>query len=150
MGIRGEVFSTKVSLPNGKKTYFFNIKENRNNDLYLNIVESARKEHGGFNRFSIMVFSEDFVNFNEQMVKAFKKIEEKEDDYSSSFQNETGNREYEFLIQNDRFRELVLIERKSTEFEQSEKRSLRIEGRDIREFEKEFLIAAHYLIKAIS
>jgi hypothetical protein len=27
MGIRGELFSTKVMLPN--RTYFFNVKENR-------------------------------------------------------------------------------------------------------------------------
>jgi hypothetical protein len=38
MGIRGEIFSTKVQLQN--RTYFFNVKENRMGDLYLNIVES--------------------------------------------------------------------------------------------------------------
>jgi hypothetical protein len=36
MGIRGEIYSTSVGLPN--RTYFFNVKENRLGDLYLNIV----------------------------------------------------------------------------------------------------------------
>ena len=61
MGIRGEVFSTKVALPN--RTYFFNVKENRMGDLYLNIVESKNKETGGFDRQSIILFAEDLQEF---------------------------------------------------------------------------------------
>jgi flagellar basal body rod protein FlgC len=61
MGIRGELFSTKVSLQN--RTYFFNVKENRMGDLYLNIVESKNKETGGFERQSIVLFAEDLQEF---------------------------------------------------------------------------------------
>ncbi|MDR2662029.1 MAG: DUF3276 family protein, partial [Treponema sp.] len=53
MGIRGELFSTKLILPN--RTYFLNVKENRMGDLYLNIVESKNKETGGFDRQSVIV-----------------------------------------------------------------------------------------------
>ena len=61
MGIRGEIFTTKVQLQN--RTYFFNVKENRMGDLYLNIVESKNKETGGFERQSIVLFAEDLKEF---------------------------------------------------------------------------------------
>jgi hypothetical protein len=61
MGIRGEIFSTKVHLEN--RTYFFNVKENRLGDLYLNIVESKNKDTGGFERQSIVLFAEDLKEF---------------------------------------------------------------------------------------
>jgi hypothetical protein len=61
MGIRGELFSTKVGLQN--RTYFFNVKENRMGDLYLNIVESKNKDSGGFERQSVILFAEDLSEF---------------------------------------------------------------------------------------
>jgi hypothetical protein len=61
MGIRGEIYSTKVQLPN--RTYFFNVKENRLGDLYLNVVESKNKDEGGFERQSLVVFAEDLTQF---------------------------------------------------------------------------------------
>ena len=61
MGVRGELFSTKVILPN--RTYFFNVKENRLGDLYLNIVESKNKETGGFDRQSVILFADDLQEF---------------------------------------------------------------------------------------
>ena len=61
MGVRGEVFSTKVSLQN--RTYFFNVKENRLGDLYLNIVESRNRDEGGFERQSVILFAEDLQEF---------------------------------------------------------------------------------------
>ena len=61
MGIRGELFSTKVALQN--RTYFFNVKENRLGDLYLNIVESKNRETGGFERQSVILFADDLKEF---------------------------------------------------------------------------------------
>ncbi len=61
MGVRGEIFSSKVILPN--RTYFFNVKENRMGDLYLNIVESKNKETGGFDRQSVILFAADLQEF---------------------------------------------------------------------------------------
>ena len=68
MGIRGEVFSAKTSV--GKRTYFFNVKENRHGDLFLNIVESKKNEGSGFERHSVIVFNEDLSNFVEELNKA--------------------------------------------------------------------------------
>ena len=61
MGVRGELFSTKVALQN--RTYFFNVKENRLGDLYLNIVESKNRETGGFERQSVILFADDLKEF---------------------------------------------------------------------------------------
>jgi hypothetical protein len=61
MGIRGEIFSTKVLLQN--RSYFFNVKENRTGDIYLNIVESKNRESGGFDRQSVILFAEDLREF---------------------------------------------------------------------------------------
>jgi len=61
MGIRGELFSTKVILQN--RTYFFNVKENRLGDLYLNIVESKNRDEGGFERQSVILFADDLQDF---------------------------------------------------------------------------------------
>jgi hypothetical protein len=45
------------------RTYFFNVKENRMGDIYLNIVESKNRETGGFERQSVILFAEDLSEF---------------------------------------------------------------------------------------
>jgi hypothetical protein len=87
MGTRGEVFSSKASTP--KRTYFFNVKETRTGDVFLNIVESkqARTPPGTtsvrmasaagddqFERRSVIVFKEDLSAFLEGFDAALKFI----------------------------------------------------------------------------
>lgn len=67
MGVRGEVFSTKIQTE--KRTYFFNVKENRYGDMFLNIVESKKNAGDAFERQSVIVFKEDLAEF----VEAFQK-----------------------------------------------------------------------------
>jgi hypothetical protein len=73
MGIRGEIFSTKVQFKN--RTYFFNVKENRMGDLYLNIVESKNKENSGFERQSIVLFADDLQEFLTGFDESLKVLE---------------------------------------------------------------------------
>jgi hypothetical protein len=73
MGIRGEVFSTKVILQ--KRTYFFNVKENRLGDLYLNIVESKTRDTGGFDRQSVILFADDLGDFLKGFDNALRVLE---------------------------------------------------------------------------
>jgi len=73
MGIRGELFSTKVILQN--RTYFFNVKENRLGDLYLNIVESKNRDEGGFERQSVILFAEDLTEFLQGFDESLKVLE---------------------------------------------------------------------------
>ena len=73
MGIRGEIYSTTVGLPN--RTYFFNIKENRLGDLYLNIVESKNKDSGGFERQSVILFADDLPEFLKGFDESLRALE---------------------------------------------------------------------------
>jgi hypothetical protein len=73
MGIRGEIFSTKVMLQN--RSYFFNVKENRMGDLYLNIVESKNKETGGFDRQSVILFADDLQEFLQGFDESLRVLE---------------------------------------------------------------------------
>ena len=61
MGQRGELFSSRAI--SGRRTYFFNVKENRNGDIFLNIVESKKSGENEFERHSIIVFQEDLESF---------------------------------------------------------------------------------------
>lgn len=89
MGVRGELFSNKVMLPN--RTYFFNVKENRMGDLYLNIVESKNRDTGGFDRQSVILFAEDLQEFlkgfDESLRVLEKAIREKRNTGSAKREN---------------------------------------------------------------
>lgn len=67
MGVRGELFSTRIACDG--RTYFFNVKENRMGDLFLDIVESKPTETGDFDRRSIVIFQDNADEF----IKAFQK-----------------------------------------------------------------------------
>jgi hypothetical protein len=76
MGTRGEIFSSKANT--AKRTYFFNVKENRTGDVFLNIVESKKlgEDNAQFERRSLVVFKEDleaFLSAFDQAVKFIRK-----------------------------------------------------------------------------
>ncbi len=75
MGHRGEVFSTRAAQKN--RTYFFNIKENRAGDWFLNIVESKQQTAEGFERHQIVVFEEDLDDFITAMERAVNYMKNK-------------------------------------------------------------------------
>ncbi|HUX51884.1 MAG TPA: DUF3276 family protein [Spirochaetia bacterium] len=68
MGIRGEVFSARLNTD--KRTYFFNVKENRKGDLFLNLVESRKQGDESFDRHEIMVYREDLNEFVRNLERA--------------------------------------------------------------------------------
>ncbi len=61
MGIRGELYTTQTTLAN--RSYFFNVKENRTGDVFLQIVESKNRDGADFDRHQIAVFEEDMQKF---------------------------------------------------------------------------------------
>ncbi len=75
MGTRGEIFSSKAST--AKRTYFFNVKENRTGDLFLNIVESKKSGEDQFERRSVIVFKEDLGPFMEAFEAALRYLRER-------------------------------------------------------------------------
>ncbi|MDR3235895.1 MAG: PUR family DNA/RNA-binding protein [Prevotellaceae bacterium] len=62
-----EVFSRPIRA--GKRTYFFDVKATKNNDLYLTITESKRRidrdGHFVFEKHKIFLYKEDFEKFTE-------------------------------------------------------------------------------------
>lgn len=73
MGVRGELFTTDVSVEN--RTYFFNVKENRTGDVFLQVVESKNTEGAGFDRHAIVVFEDDMQKFLQGLESTLKFIE---------------------------------------------------------------------------
>jgi hypothetical protein len=73
MGARGELFTTQVYLDN--RSYFFNVKENRTGDVFLQIVESKNRDGAEADRHQIAVFSEDMQKFLQGMEKSLEFIE---------------------------------------------------------------------------
>ena len=78
MGIRGELYSTQAH--SEKRTYFFNVKENRVGDVFMNIVESAK---GGaedeFKRHQILVYEEEIDAFMKELQKAVLFLKKKKE-----------------------------------------------------------------------
>ena len=74
MGIRGELYTTQVTLTN--RSYFFNVKENRTGDVFLQIVESKNGKEGiERDRHQIAVFEEDMQKFFAGMDESLKFIQ---------------------------------------------------------------------------
>lgn len=74
MGLRGEIFSARTT--SGRRTYFFNVKENRTGDIFLNLVESKKNDESDFERHSIIVFKEDLESFMDSLNRAVRFIRE--------------------------------------------------------------------------
>jgi hypothetical protein len=72
MGIRGELYTNQVNLDN--RSYYFNVKQNRNGDVFLQIVESKIKD-GMDDRRDIVVFADDMQKFLNGMEDSLKFIE---------------------------------------------------------------------------
>ena len=74
MGIRGELYTTQVVLTN--RSYFFNVKENRAGDVFLQVVESKNgQEVIDRDRHQIAVFEEDMQKFFAGLDESLKFIQ---------------------------------------------------------------------------
>ena len=72
MAIRGELFTNQVNLDN--RSYYFNVQENRNGDIFLQIVESKIKD-GEDDRRAIVVFADDMQKFLSGMDESLKFVD---------------------------------------------------------------------------
>jgi hypothetical protein len=71
--MHGELFTTKVVLEN--RSYFFNVKENRTGDVFLQVVESKSKNGEDFDRRAIVIFSDDMQQFAKGLDESLAYIE---------------------------------------------------------------------------
>lgn len=73
----GEVYSRAVRA--GKRTYFFDVKATKGNDLYLTVTESKKVMVNGkevFQKHKIFLYKEDFEKFKDGFDEALSKINE--------------------------------------------------------------------------
>jgi hypothetical protein len=72
-----EVYSKAVRA--GKRTYFFDIKATKGNDLFITITESKKSTRDGhvqYDKHKIFLYKEDFEKFKDGFEAALEKIEE--------------------------------------------------------------------------
>lgn len=74
---RDEIFSKAVRA--GKRTYFFDVKSTKGNDLYLTITESKKRfqDDGKFfyEKHKLFLYKEDFEKFMDGLNEAVNKID---------------------------------------------------------------------------
>ena len=75
---QNEIYSKVVRA--GKRTYFFDIKATKANDLYITLTESKKilseDGDGSFEKHKIFLYKEDFEKFKEGLEDVLNKIEE--------------------------------------------------------------------------
>lgn len=72
-----EVFSKSIKA--GKRTYFFDIKTTKGNELYLTLTESKKVTEDGrefFQKHKIFLYKEDFQKFRDGLDEIMNKLEE--------------------------------------------------------------------------
>ncbi len=91
--IRDDIFSKAVRA--GKRTYFFDVKSTRGNDLYLTITESKKRFHDNgdqsFEKHKIFLYKEDFDKFVDGLGEAvdyIKQLREGNNDYVDPLQED--------------------------------------------------------------
>lgn len=99
-GYKEDVFSTSVRA--GKRTYFFDVKSTRGNDLFMTITESKRVEQAGdgpprYEKHKIFLYKEDFEGFTDGLQSAIDHIRELQGtgEFRTSESNRKQGHEYE-------------------------------------------------------
>ncbi len=75
---RDDIYSKVVRA--GKRTYFFDVKSTRSNELYLTITESKRRFNQQTGKFyyekhKLFLYQEDFDKFKEALSESFSAID---------------------------------------------------------------------------
>lgn len=75
---QNEIYSKIVRA--GKRTYFFDIKSTKGNDLYITLTESKKtfgeEGDGNYQKHKIFLYKEDFEKFREGLDDVLAKIDE--------------------------------------------------------------------------
>lgn len=77
---KSEVYSKAVRA--GKRTYFFDVKTTKGNELYLTLTESKKSSVDGresYQKHKIFLYKEDFEKFREGLLETLDKIDELND-----------------------------------------------------------------------
>lgn len=92
-----EVFSKPVRA--GRRTYFFDVKATRNDDYYLTITESRKKQASDgsftFEKHKIFLYKEDFKKFTDGLGDVVDFIKKNKPDFFETEQEERNCAETE-------------------------------------------------------
>ena len=144
MGHRGEIFTRKIFVKDGEKTYFFNIKENRYGDRFLNLVESSKREGGPFKRNSIMVYREDLTAFMEGFSQSCEHLKKKDKTkFTLSKGEETGRRTFHFSVKWNKFGwgSIFVSEERADYTSELHNEMILVDERDLEDFLKGYVPA---------
>lgn len=86
---KGVVHSTRVKA--GKRTYFIDVRQTRQNDHYITLTESTKKTDGNksfYIRNKVLVYKEDFQKLLEGLQNTISLIEEELEPAANSKQEE--------------------------------------------------------------
>lgn len=50
-----------------RRTYFFDVRKTNNDDLYITLTESIKRDDGSFERHKIRLYKEDFHRFLDEL-----------------------------------------------------------------------------------
>ncbi len=87
-----EVYSKVVRA--GKRTYFFDVKATKNNDLYLTLTESKKTTIDGresYQKHKLFLYKEDFEKFQEGLADALDKIQSLKNGESTESEDDSEN-----------------------------------------------------------
>lgn len=70
MGVRGELHSEKLTVADGRRVYFFNVKQNRHGDNFIVIAENVFKFDDRVDRQQIVIYEEHIDDFRYALNKA--------------------------------------------------------------------------------
>jgi hypothetical protein len=73
MGLRGEIYSTKVV--GDRRVFFLNVKEDRNGNYFLNVVETKKEDEVNTSRHQIIIYEEEIDEFIAEFQKASKLVQ---------------------------------------------------------------------------
>jgi hypothetical protein len=91
---RDEIFSKAIRA--GKRTYFFDVKSTKGNDLYLTITESKKRFHDdgkhSYMKHKLFLYKEDFEKFAEgfqETLEKIKSLQDADNEFQSAVTEET-------------------------------------------------------------
>ena len=94
---RSDLFSKSIRA--GKRTYFFDVKSTKGNDLYMTITESKRRfdDNGNpqFEKHKLFLYREDFNKFLDGLHETMERIDAivDSDQYDDNFETSEDNSE---------------------------------------------------------
>lgn len=93
--IRSEIYTKAIQVE--RKSYFFNVKENRNGDVFLQIVESKGIDG---DRHDIVIFAEDMPEFFKGLDETLKIVDKECKDRKKARQEKRAERDAKYSLGN--------------------------------------------------